>query len=107
MGSQDSTTESHSASTIRNGRKEVGNGSSMSLPKDRHGGYKVSRKVWQGRALFVLTLCAVALILGVLALYLWRNEEHKMAKRQFESIVERALLSAQAFFLRRRQRLPC
>ena len=85
-------------------KDDQGGDISKSLPsKDRQDRYKVSQNVWQGRIVFVLTLFAVALVFGLLAFFMWRNEERKLAERQFESIVERALLSAKAFFLRRRQ----
>lgn len=89
-------------SAIMKRSKDKG-GDSGASPKDRQGGYKVSRSVWQGRVAFVLTLSSVALVFGLLAFYFWRKEEKTLAEKQFESIAERALLSAKAFFLRRRQ----
>jgi hypothetical protein len=59
-------------------------------------------KVWTSRILFLSCLCGVAAILGYTANQLLTDSEKKLACKQFESISDRALYSAQESLLRKK-----
>lgn len=53
-----------------------------------------TRAVWVGRALFLVSLCIVAVILGVLAYTTLTHSEVIVAEKHFQSIASHAVLSA-------------
>lgn len=52
------------------------------------------RKVWVGRSIFVLFLCLAAAAMGIITYRLLDNAEVKLAESKFESIADRALVTA-------------
>lgn len=63
---------------------------------------RLGRAVCTGRILFILCLFVVAALLGSLAFFVLTEAETKLAESQFESIAERALVSAQQITERKR-----
>ena len=62
-----------------------------------------SKAVWAGRILFVITLSAVAAVLGVASMRILTDAETDLADTQFASIADRALVVAQAIANRKRE----
>jgi hypothetical protein len=63
--------------------------------------YRSSHAVWTGRILFLFCLAVVAITLGLLANFFLSQSEEDLAKTQYYSIVDRALVTSKEIVVRK------